>query len=91
MKCLPDGSLAALTLGYGSCFRLVSRGSYLTLRVDCQDLSFPSQGDSMKLIRGILLFVLIIPGLPGCKSDADLDDQIVKTERQTGKAAGDDK
>lgn len=44
----------------------------------------------MKLIRWILLFGLILPGLPGCKSDADLDDQIVKKERQTGKAAGDD-
>lgn len=44
----------------------------------------------MKLIRWILLFGLILPGLTGCKSDADLDDQIVKKERQTGKAAGDD-
>ena len=44
----------------------------------------------MKLLSWILVFGLIIPGLPGCKSDADLDDQIVKKERQTGKSAGDD-
>lgn len=45
----------------------------------------------MKLLNYVLPGILLLALLPGCKSDADLDDQITKKDRQEVNSSDDDR